>query len=747
MKYIFILLTTLLTYTAKAQNIQFITQDGNTLSFASIKVEQNSTSLSTDAEGIAHFDFTKGSQLQISIRHTNINDTSFTITPENRKIILPLKTSLQEYDEVVVSATLKPMDKKDSPVNIEVYNSEYFDANPTPSLFESMQNVNGVRPQLNCNVCNTGDIHINGLEGPYTMILIDGMPIVSGLSTVYGLSGIPQSMIERVEIIKGPASTLYGSEAVGGLINVITKDPKFANKLSVNTMLSSWGELNSDLSTKYNLGKNSSALLGLNLFHYGNPIDNNKDGFTDVTLSTRLSVFNTINLTSKEGKFNSLAVRYVHENRWGGEMNWTENNRGKEDVYGESIYTDRWELFSKHQIDDKNLWNLQFSANGHYQDSYYGTTKFKAQQHVLFGQLTYANTLGKRHEILTGTALRYTHYNDNTTATEQAQLLHTYLPGVFVQDNFKINKQNTLLLGARYDYNSHHGNIISPRLNYKWNTKNKNSIIRLGLGNGYRVANVFTEDHAALTGARTVEFTDKLAPETSYNANINLEQNIHSFKKALVILDASLFYTYFTNRIIADYESDPNKIIYNNLDGFAVSKGISFNTQVHFLNGIKLRLGANIQDVSYTENKLQKQQILTEKYSSTWSVNLPIHKIHLNIDYTGNLYGPMRLPLVSEFDSRPEYSPWWSLQNIKIEYTKFKNLEIYGGVKNLLNFTPPANSIARAHDPFDQNVSFDANGNALSTPNNPEALTFDPSYIYAPNQGIRFFLGIKWTIR
>src|SRR5690606_6030491 len=119
--------------------------------------------------------------------------------------------------EVVVSGTMKAVSKLESPVPVEVYTSKFFQANPTPSSFDALQNVNGVRPQLNCNVCNTGDIHIDGLEGPYTMVLIDGMPIVSGLSTVYGLSAIPQSLIERVEVVKGPASTLYGSEAVGGL--------------------------------------------------------------------------------------------------------------------------------------------------------------------------------------------------------------------------------------------------------------------------------------------------------------------------------------------------------------------------------------------------------------------------------------------------------------------------------------------------------------------------------------------------
>ena len=102
--------------------------------------------------------------------------------------------------------------------------------------------------------CNTGDIHINGLEGPYTLVLIDGMPIVSGLSTVYGLSGIPNSLIEQIEIVKGPASSLYGSEAVGGLINIITKLPENAPRVFADSYISGWGEINTDIGFKTKLG-------------------------------------------------------------------------------------------------------------------------------------------------------------------------------------------------------------------------------------------------------------------------------------------------------------------------------------------------------------------------------------------------------------------------------------------------------------------------------------------------------------
>src|SRR5690606_34895976 len=126
---------------------------------------------------------------------------------------------------------------------------------------------------------------------PYTMILIDGMPIVSSLATVYGLSGIPTSMVKRIEVVKGPASTLYGSEAVGGLINIITKDAGTAPQFKADVSSTSLQEHNVDVSTKWRTGK-SSALLGINYFNFGNKVDINDDKFTDVTQQQRISVFN-----------------------------------------------------------------------------------------------------------------------------------------------------------------------------------------------------------------------------------------------------------------------------------------------------------------------------------------------------------------------------------------------------------------------------------------------------------------------
>lgn len=668
-----------------------------------------------------------------------------------------LKKSVDMLSEVVVSGTMKEVSRLDSPVPVEVYTSKFFKANPTPSLFDALQNINGVRPQLNCNVCNTGDIHINGLEGPYTMVLIDGMPIVSGLSTVYGLSGIPQSLIERVEVVKGPASTLYGSEAVGGLINIITKQPEHTAALSMDIFATSWGEVNADAAARLHVRKNATSLLGINYFVYQQPRDDNNDGFTDVTLQNRISVFNKWNFERKNGRIFSVAGRYVYEDRWGGDMRWNKSFRGGDSIYGESIYTNRWELFGFYELPVKEKMRLLFSANGHDQNSVYGSTIYLAQQYIGFGQLTWNKEL-KSQDLLMGATFRYTWYDDNTPATAVYDKLGTsgnmpskmYLPGLFLQDEIRINRNNKLLLGIRYDYNSIHGNIFTPRINYKWNSPNKNNVMRLSFGNGYRVANVFTEDHAALTGARKVEFTEDLKPERSWNANINFIKKLYPSPQWKIIMDATAFYTYFTNRIIADYTTDADKIIYGNLNGYAVSKGVSLNVDISYNNALKLLLGATYMDVYRMENGIKMPQLFTEHFTGVWNVGYTFKRIGWSIDYTGNVYSPMRLPLLSDTDPRSEYSPWWSIQNIQLTKKLKTGIEVYGGIKNLLNWTPNRGNpfiIARSNDPFDKEVQFDKEGKALATSANPYALTFDPSYVYAPNQGRRVFLGIRWCMK
>jgi outer membrane receptor for ferrienterochelin and colicins len=735
-----------------------VTAKGKPLAFTSVTLDNKRSGVLSDSAGNYSMAGLPAGAHSIAVSAIGFRQEKKTfVLAENDTLVVDfdLKQADSELKEVVVTGTLKEVTRMESPVPVEIYTPAFFKKNPTPNIFEALQNVNGVRPQLNCNVCNTGDIHINGLEGPYTMVLIDGMPIVSSLATVYGLSGIPNSLVERIEIVKGPASSLYGSEAVGGLINIITKRPDNAPVFSADVFTTSWLEHNADLSFKLNAGKKAVVLTGVNLFSYRKVTDKNNDRFTDVTLQDRASIFQKWSFQRKDNRLFSVIGRYAYEDRWGGDTRWKPALRGSDSIYGESIYTRRLELIGNYQLPVKEKVMVAFSFNDHDHDSRYGATSFIGRQRVAFAQTTWDKAI-RRHDLLAGVALRYTHFDDNTPATARSEGNKTintpdvtWLPGIFLQDEITLASDHKLLIGGRYDYNSRHGHIYTPRLAYKWNLSEWNAI-RLNFGTGFRVVNLFTEDHAALTGARKVVIRETLRPEKSFNVNLNYINKFSWGDGNFIGFDASAWYTRFNNRIIADYETDPNLIIYNNLKGHAISRGISTNLDVALFNGLKIITGATFQDVASVVNGVNQQQILTERWTGVWTLSYKINRLKTTVDYSGNIYGPMRLPLLGELDPRKKLSPVWSIQNIQFTFSGFEKFECYAGIKNLLNFTPNKGNpfiIARTEDPFDKQVQYGNNGQVLATPDNPYALTFDPNYVYAPNQGLRGFLGMRVRFR
>ena len=747
MKQLITIFLLFLGFTAQAQQgilTGTVSSGGKPIVSATVVIKKTAFKSTTGPEGGYSFKRLAGGQYEVVVSAVGYisHREPIVISADSTLVLdIELKDKSDDLDEVVVTGTMKAVRKLDSPVPVEVYTPAFFQKNPTPSLFEAVGLINGVRPQLNCNICNTGDIHINGLEGAYTLILIDGMPIISSLSTVYGLSGIPNSLVDHIEVVKGPASSLYGSEAMGGVINVITKNAVKAPLLSVDAFGTSWQEYNIDASVKFG-GKKFKSLLGVNYYNYQHPLDKNGDGFTDVTLQNRVSVFNKWNFMRKDNREASLAARFVNEDRWGGQMNWDKSFRGSDSIYGESIYTRRWEMIGLYQLPVKEKIMLQLSYNWHNQNSYYGFTPYMATQQVGFAQMYWDKSLGKKHNLLLGATYRYTWYDDNTPATASADGLmnmpaKTPLPGIFIQDEWKFSDQQTLLAGYRYDYDQYHGSIHSPRLAYKFSPDPVNTL-RASFGTGFRVVNLFTEDHAALTGARKVVIAEELKPERSFNGNLNYVTKITG-GLGLLSLDFTGFYSYFTNKITGDFDQDPDKIIYANLKGHAISRGVSLNTEMTFNFPLKVLAGVTWSDVYQLNDGINGSEKVTQLHAPKWSGNYLLSYTFPKdfvVDFTGTYTGPMRLP-VQPNDYRPEYSPWFTIANIQLT-KKFSNgLEIYGGVKNMFNFIPKY-ALIRAFDPFDKT--------AADPVSNPNGYTFDTEYNYAPLQGARWFVGMRYNL-
>ncbi len=734
----------LLAFPASGQQAVQVRDAATGLPIAGALVKAGAQQWITGEDGLA---LTRASHLlaDLSVRSMGYASAHSEKTMRGDTVFIALQPLTQQLDEVVVSGNLRPMTRLQSPIPVEVYNQSFFTRNVTPNVFEALTVANGIQPQLNCNVCNTGDIHINGLEGPYTMILIDGMPLVSSLGTVYGLMGIPNAMIKRMEVVKGPASTLYGSEAVAGLINIITKEPTAGNAYAVDISHSTYNEINADIGANWQLRK-ANTLLGANAFYYNTPHDKNADGFTDLTQQKRISLFNKWSFARSNGLEAGFSIRLFTEDRWGGQTAWQKKWAGTDSLYGETIQTKRAEWLGRYSLSKHVLFEGSYAL--HDQRSWYGVTPYNATQHTAFAQMRWQRQLAD-HVLTAGIPFRFMRYDDNSIATQKPDGTNApdkqLIAGVFLQDEWQMTPQLTLLTGLRAEHHSVQGAILSPRLALKYAVAS-NHTLRLSAGNGFRVVNLFTEDHAALTGAREVVIAEALRPERSWNINLNYAAAWYP-ANAVLHTDFSVFYTRFSNKIVPDYDTDPNTIIYANLDGYGISQGITFNTDLIMLSGLKAGMGITLMDVRNYERDdagilVAERQLQAPVWSGTFSAGYQIARWKTTIDITGKTNGPMRLPLVPN-DFRPAYSPVYTLANLQLTQVLGDKVSLYVAIKNIFNFFP-AHPLLHPDDPFDKRGGkYWLTDGSPNMNTNPNAWTFDPSYNYAPLQKRRLVWGVR----
>ncbi len=661
-----------------------------------------------------------------------------------------LEESSLELNQVVVTGTMKEVYISNSPVKVEVISSKYLENTVSPTnLVESISLVNGVQEVVACGVCYTNNISINGLPGPYTSVLVDGAPIYGNLASVYGLNGIPAVIIDRFEVIKGPNSTLYGSEAVAGVINIITKRPEtqplLAFDIRATTHLESFG----NIAIAPKIGK-WNGIVGVDYAYMNNFEDQNKDGFGDIIGMDRVSAFTKWSLKRKNDKRFTISGKVYYEDRRNGVEAYFKDRayqqlRGNDSIYGESIYTKRAELFGTYQFPTSENLRLDYSLSTHFQDSYYGDAHYLAEQHIAFGNLIWNKVIKDDHDITGGLTSRYQYYDDNTQATGDSlsnKPNGQFIPGVFVQDEWTISPKVTSLVGARLDYYDAHGLIFTPRFNLKykpgmWTT------IRGNFGTGFRVVNLFTEDHAFVTGNRSVEITEDLLPERSYNGAINFN-HVYNLLGGQGTFDIDVFYTYFTNKIIPDYEL-PGKIVYENTNGHAISEGVALNVNHSFGFPLSFNLGVNFLRTQQVEtNEEGEKEVSPIEYSPDWSgilsANYDFKKLNLGFAYTVNATGSMQLPEVFDLDengeplsaSRPVRSVPFAIHNCQVTKSfKNSNLKVYVGLQNMFNHIQGFSPLSGFNDP-----------NAFAGFSD----FFDTAYAYSPMMGRELVLGVRWKL-
>ncbi len=640
--------------------------------------------------------------------------------PAGAPATIVLRTDPVALEALTVTGTMQRTSVAESPVKIDVVPGRVLQRNATNNLTEAIQYVNGLYTQIDCGVCYTNSIRINGMEGPYTAVLIDGMPLMSALASVYGLNGLNPALIEQIEIVKGPASTLYGSEAMAGVINVITKDPRFAPKLSVDARATSDAEGNLDGAVASEPGDVSGFVSG-NVAYNQRFVDENGDGFTDFPLTRRAVVFAKVDRSMDGMRRGGLSARYLWEDRFGGVEAWTPADRGSDQVYGESIVTRRAELIGSWTPEWSPGLRVEGSYTWHDQRSHYGDASFDATQHVGFANVLLTRRVGA-HALLFGATTRLESYDDDTPATPSAD--RRWVPGLFVQDEVRFGGGSTVLAGARVDRYGAHGLVVSPRLALKWEPL-EHTALRLNAGTGFRAVHLFTEDHAALTGSREVIIASELEPERSRSVTLNVNQVVE-FGPNPMMIDLDLFHTRFSNKIVPDYDVDPRWIVYDNLGGHAVSRGISLslNQNVDF-DRFLYSVGVTFQDVFTERGGTREDEFFAPSTRAVLGATYNARDLPFSLDYTGSVTGPMRLPSYAAPFERPERSATYSVHNLQGTWRLENGTQLYLGVKNLLDFVQPS---------------------ALVNPAEPFSDSFDTAYVYGPLRGRHLMLGVRYGL-
>lgn len=717
-----------------------VTGNGVPLEFASAGLLKTTIAASCDSNGVFLLKNVPPGKYQLKITYVGYENFQQEVTVKEgveTHVQAALVSLSAHLNEIVVTGSMKENTKLESVAPVDVYTAKYFERNPENDLWDAMNNINGVFSDVDNQVSNTGDIQINGLEGNYTMVLIDGVPVMNGLAGIYALTALPMAMVDKIELVKGAASTLYGSGAIGGVINIITKNPSAAPTFNINAELTSMLEASADLTASLKL-KKASVIFAASGVSANYRWDINNDGFMDVPLINRAAYYNKWNFARKDSGITTVYGRFLFDDRFGGQINTPGRDIGSDSFYTQWVRTYEWEAGFMYQLPVKDKVMLQGDYSEHYQQAVFGTNAYSGRQRTIFSQITWSKKTDKVNDLLFGACYRMIYYLDNTALSADSLTggPTTHIAGVFMEDELSIAPGNKILAGARFDYDNHAGPVVSPRINYKWNSPDERNICRIGGCTGYREPNLVYEGFDAMANGAQIEEPQKLKKENIISAVADYNR-VQQLTGGLLNVDVSAFYTYFFNYVDAD-ENTPGVLTYTNIPG-AIVPGVSAYADFTFNYPLKMGIGftaTHVLDKNQNDNGTysyvrppHSPQLTTNFYLS---YNFPVPQ--LSLDWTGNIISPMVL-VTEPNDYRPPTSPWYTIQNIQVT-KKFKHgFVLYVGVKNLFNFVQ-LDPLIRPFDPFNRYVNVD----------NPNGYRFDGEYGFTNEEGIKAFAGIRYTV-
>lgn len=587
-------------------------------------------------------------------------------------------------------------------------------------------------------ITDAKELRVLGLSGVYNQILIDGMPLVQGLSYTFGSSSIPGTMIEEIFVSKGANSVLQGFESISGQINIMPKSPEKAEKLFLNGLINSFGESQYNVNYMHKKSKWSN-FTNVHATLPAGTVDGDKDGFQDVAQVNRVSFFNKwiYNNPDNQKIRSQIGIRFWDENRVGGQTNYDKKiHTGSGQIYGQQIDLTQFDFYTKLNYKLGALTSLIWVNSGffHDQKSIYGQKNYFANQKNLYSNLVLDHNFGaNQHNWKTGISIRNNALQEDISFIDNPLNL-TYdgvynndytIPGVFTEGIFYLDKF-TLMGGLRADKHGDFGWKITPRMLIRAEI-NENTDIRFSAGKGFRRVHLFSERVMLLASNRNIIFEDEIAPEEATNLGFNLIQKFNVGEIATsFVLDGYL--TFFQNQVFPDFDREVGRIFINNFREKSISRNIQLENKWEFSQQAEFKWAYNYQ---WTAREIEGEMIvlpLVPRHKILTQASLSTKDNKWQVDFTYKWISSRRLPNTDDYPEiykQAENSPSYSHFDMQIT-KRWSKFELYGGIENMTNFRQNF-PILGSDDPFGP--------------------YFDSSFNWGPTKGREFYLGFRYKLR
>ena len=614
------------------------------------------------------------------------------------------------------------------------------------NLSESFSTNPSIDVNFSDAVTGNKQIKMLGLTSPYILMAEENIPAMRGASQAYGLSFVPGTWIESIQITKGAGSVINGYESISGQINYEIEKPINARPFFLNLYTSEDSRYELNAHTKVKL----SDKWATSLLAHGNvrqrKSDHNHDGFIDNPIGNQINLLNRWQYSNAEkGWVSFLNLNYMKDERQAGQIDYNPlTDKGTTNAWGSEVNSERFTLSNKtgYVFPDapyKSI-GLQNSFQSHRQNSYFGLNSYDIHQKSWYGNLIYNSIIGNtQHKFATGLSGTYDDYNEQLTTSALAGDFSRIdrSVGAFFEYTYDNSSNFSFVAGIRADSHNNLGNFITPRFHLRYNPW-KEATFRLSAGRGKRAANVIAENQQLLASSRQLHIIGGdsgklygLNPEIAWNYGASFLQAFKIWGKNAE-LSVDLYRTHFDNQVVVDLDHSPQQALFYNLDGKSFANSLQAEVSISPAKGLDFKAAYKYYDVQTQFTKGQLEKTLTPKHR--WFANIAYETpdTHENnhsqwkFDVTFNWLGEQRLPTTA---TNPlayrlsDYAPSFATLNAQITRVFSKKFEVYVGGENITNYKQ-ANGILAADAPF--------------------GAYFDSTMQYAPAFGQMYYAGLRF---